>query len=412
MRTFALAVAGALAVVHHAAALEQFVGAVQKVQPSVATVVSTSNNSVSSVTTGIVVSPDGFVLTACPQPAFSTLFVRIGDKSFPGTVHGSDALNGLALIKIDADNLVPAEFADSSELQVGQWVMSVGNQFGIERNAAPGFSVGIIGGLDCCVPLCETHNRHLIKTDAPMNPGCVGGPLVDLTGRVVGINIAIWSSTGDWQGVGYAIPSNAVAQSLQEMKTGKKIERGWLGVTIAPADTVRVSGVGKNTPAEKAGLHEGDRIVSWNERELADALALVDAVAATEPGSRADIVIERDSKQITVSVEVGARPEPPAEQRTLSSGGKPAADACELPEALRTELSDAAAKFQQALQHSIAQIKDPTLLDRYLKALENLPGVELRVLSSSSIEELTQQNLKLKKELEELKKQLQEKLKE
>jgi len=411
MRIISLAVAGALAAAQSASAIEQFVAAVQKVRPSVVTVVCTCEKRIASVTTGVVVSPDGLILTARPQSNCSDISVRSGGTAYAGTIHGSDAIHGLALIKINANDLVPAEFADSNELQVGQWVMSVGNQFGVERNSSPGFSVGIIGGLGCCVPLCETHYRDLIKTDAAMNPGCVGGPLVDFAGRIVGINIAIWSSTGDWQGVGYAIPSNAVAASLEQMKAGRKIERGWLGIAIGPGDTVKISSVGKNTPAEKAGLREGDVVISWNGTKITDPLQLVDAIVATEPGSKTSIVIERDSKPQQFTIEVGTRPEILTIQGMLD-GEKPEQKTCELPENIKKELVATAAKFQKALQHGLSQIKDPAQLNRFMQSLENLPGLELKVLSSSTIDNLAEENSKLKKELDELKEELKKQLKE
>ena len=404
-----------------AAARDDFVQAVQKIQPSVATVISetatgTKGETVTSATTGIVVSSDGLVLTAYHANATEKIRIKLADGTeHPGTLHGYDAANGLTVIKVNATGLTPAEFGDSSKLQTGQWVVSVGNQFGVETNPSPGYSVGIVGGLDCSLPHMDASHRSLIKTDATINPGCVGGPLVDSEGRVVGVNIAICSSTGCWQGVGYAIPSATVLPILEKIRNGEKIDRGWLGVTINPAGAVKITTVGKGTPAEKSGLRVGDEIVAYNGTKVSDPFDLVDLIAATRPGSNVVITVTRDAKEAQMGVVLGTRPLGlPNQGAPPDAAAKPGPLSCDaigadLPPAVQTELAEAGKKFQEAVQHCFNQIKDPTLLDRYRQALEEIPGVELRIIPSRKIDELTQENRSLQKQVEELRQQLQRK---
>jgi|GEM_PF-5052563 len=414
MRTVCGAIAAAvLLFTHPAAASEDFVEAVEKITPSVATIVSTAtpegSGQLCSVTTGVVVSPDGLILTACHAVVgFDTIAVRLPDgKTHPATMHGSDALSGLALLKIDAVDLTPAEFADSDELRVGQWVLSVGNQFGVEQSSSPGFSVGIIGRLKCVVPYANLHHRELIKTDAAMNPGCVGGPLVDRRGRVVGINIAICSSTGVWQGVGYAIPSNVVVHVLEKLKAGEKIERGWLGVRILDDAQVRIGAVGEGTPAEKAGLQKGDVVVAYNGKNIADTNELVDIVASTRPGAAVVVTITRDGNEQDVTVQVGVRPanlsyRPFGSTHGSSSGpGSKAIDSV-LPPGMTEKLAQAENGIQEAMRQFFDEIKDPELVAKYKQALEKLPGIELRLVSPQELDQLREENRDLKNRVEQL----------
>jgi len=396
-----------------AGAMEEFVNAVEKVRPSVVTVVSESeeeqDHCLSSVTTGLVVSPDGLILTALHAATGEKIRIHLPDGSrHDGAIQGYDAVGGLSVIKIDATGLVPAEFGDSEALKVGQWVMSVGNQFGVERNPTPGFSIGIVGGLNCSLPQADTHHDDLIRTDAAMNPGCVGGPLVDTNGRVIGINIAICSNTGCWQGVGYAIPSAGVLPVLERLKRGERIDRGWLGVTISPVGSVVVTSVGKGTPAEVAGLQVGDLIVAFDGTKVTDAYELVDLIAAGRPGTKVVVSLGRGSSEKQVSVVLGSRPITSA---CLAAGHPCATNSInvDLPADVKTQLNDAGRKFQEVVQRCVEEIKDPKLLEQYRKAMEQLPGFDLRVISPQQLERLDRENAELKKRIEELEKQLQKK---
>ena len=403
-----------------AAATDEFTKAVEKVQPSVATVISETEggrkgDAVTTVTTGIVVASDGLILTAYHANPAEKIRIKLADGTeHPGTLHGYDSVNGLTVIKVNATELTPAEFGDSDKLHVGQWVISVGNQFGVEVNPAPGYSVGIVGGLNCSLPHMDACHHRLIKTDATINPGCIGGPLVDAEGRVVGVNIAICSSTGCWQGVGYAIPAAVVLPILEKIRKGEKIDRGWLGVTINPTGAPQISSVGKGSPAEKSGLRVGDVIVAYNDTKVSDPFELVDLIAASRPGSTAVINVTRDAKDAQVAVVLGTRPADLPAQGAPDPDGKPGKltavlPGADLPPKVTAELAEAGRKFQETVQRCFDQIKDPSLLDRYRQALEEIPGIELRIVSSRKIDELAQENRNLKKQVEELQRQLQQK---
>jgi len=396
-----------------APAQEEFTNAVDKVEPSVASVTSTAgkepDKQVTSVTTGVVVSADGMILTSYHPSGADSITIRLHDgKTYQGTIHGYDSLNGLEIVKIDAAGLTPAEFGNSDDLRVGQWVMTVGNQFGVEKDPLPGYSVGIVGGLNRSLPHVDVHHRDLIKTDATMNPGCVGGPLIDTRGKVVGINIAICSNNGCWQGVGYAIPSNGVQPILEKLKQGAKIESGWLGVRIQPGNPLKVIAVNSGGPAEKAGLKPGDFIVAYNGTKIIEGADLVEAITSTPPGTKAEITIRRNAKEIKLVAEIVVRPASAALTDNGGAAERPSLEklGLDLPANIKNELSQAGRNFREAIQHCFAQINDPDVLERYRQALQQIPGIELRVISSRKIEELNAENQRLRKRVEELEGQL------
>jgi len=419
MRAVCEVIAAALIFGGSGAAAEDFVKAVEKITPSLATVISKAGaegrGQLCSVTTGVVASADGLILTAYHATAgFDNIAARLCDgQTYAAVVHGFDAVSGLALLKIDAVGLTPVEFADSDKLRVGQWVLSAGNQFGIERSSSPGFSVGIIGRLNCSVPYADAHHRDLIRTDAAMNPGCVGGPLIDTHGRAVGINIAICSSTGTWQGVGYAIPSNVVVRLMQSLKTGEKNERGWLGVNIVDDGAVRISSVAKDTPAERTGLHAGDTIVAYNGKSVGGAHELVDLVAASPPGSIATITIVRDDKKQDMTVKLGSRPVglpggPSPISKVLDPPAEPSSEKAvpRFPAEIADKLGDAGSSLQEAIEKYLAQIKDTEFATQWKEAIDQLAGIELRVISPDELKQLHEENAGLKKRVEQLEKLL------
>ena len=419
MRAFYAAAAAAILVfAHTTASSEDFTNSVEKIAPSVVTVISTAEpkeeaGRFSSVAGGVVISADGLILTAYHAAVgFDKITVELSDgNTYAAAVRGTDEVKGLALLKIDAAGLTPAEFANSDELRVGQWVLSVGNQFGIEQRSSPGFSVGIIGGLKCTVPYADVYHHNLIKTDAAMNAGCVGGALLDGRGRIVGINIAICSSTGAWQGVGYAIPSNVVMAAVKRLKTGEKIKRGWLGVSIEQHGAVRIACVGAGTPAQKAGLRKGDIILAYNGKEVADAFVLVDLVASTSPGSAAVITIARENEKRDVKVRVGARPMVVPASAPEQSADQSHESAYEkLANALSGDvgrkLGGAGTKVRDAIKQYLADLKDPELIDKCKRALESLPSIELRIMPARDLDQLHEENRDLKRRIEELEKRL------
>ena len=406
-----------------ASAGEDFVEAVDKITPSVATVISTSGpegaGRFSSVATGIVIAADGLILTVCHgAEVFKTITVQLSNgETHAGVVHGSDPVSGLAVIKIDAAGLTPAEFADSDKLRVGQWVTSVGNQLGADGSSSPDFSVGIIGGLNCALPSAQMCHRRLIKTDAAMTPGCVGGPLIDPEGRVIGINIAICSSTNAWQGVGYAMATNIAAPLIEKLKAGEKIRRGWLGMRITHGADVRITSVAENGSAAEAGLLNGDTVAAFNGKNIGNAYQLIDLVAAAAPGSNATMTIIRNGKKQDITVKIGTRPAgPPRPEPRPGLGKAPGRSSslyetilCELPAEIREKLGEGGSSIREAIKKHLAELKDPALVKKYKHVLDHISDFDVKIVTGQELQQLQEDNRDLKKRIEDLEKLLEEK---
>jgi serine protease Do len=406
-----------------ASAGEDFVEAVDKITPSVATVISTSGpegaGRFSSVATGIVIAADGLILTVCHgAEVFKTITVQLSNgETHAGVVHGSDPVSGLAVIKIDAAGLTPAEFADSDKLRVGQWVTSVGNQLGADGSSSPDFSVGIIGGLNCALPSAQMCHRRLIKTDAAMTPGCVGGPLIDPEGRVIGINIAICSSTNAWQGVGYAMATNIAAPLIEKLKAGEKIRRGWLGMRITHGADVRITSVAENGYAAEAGLLNGDTIAAFNGKSIGNAYQLIDLVAAAAPGSNATMTIIRNGKKQDITVKIGTRPAaPPRPEPRPGLGKAPGRSSslyetilCELPAEIREKLGEGGSSIREAIKKHLAELKDPALVKKYKHVLDHISDFDVKIVTGQELQQLQEDNRDLKKRVEDIEKLLEEK---
>lgn len=250
--------------------------------------------------------------------------VMLPDKrTFTGKVKGRDPKTDIALVQIEGEDLPEAQLGDSDTLRVGDWVLAIGNPFGLSFSvtagiiSAKGRTVGITGAYGY---------EDFIQTDAAINPGNSGGPLIDLEGKVVGINTAIASATGGYQGVGFAIPINMAKVVMEELETKGKVVRGWLGVVIqnltpelskkfnAPSlKGALVSQVNPKTPAEKAGIKTGDIIVEIDGKEVADTTELRNTVARLKPGKEVEVVVLRDGKRKTLTVTIGEQPEEIAE---------------------------------------------------------------------------------------------------
>ena len=241
----------------------------------------------------------------------STIKVKLSDeKEYDAKIIGRDPKTDIALIKIDVRQSMPvAVLGDSEALQVGDWVMAIGNPFGLEHTVTAGI-VSAKGRIIGAGPYDE-----FIQTDASINPGNSGGPLLNLKGEVVGINTAIVSGG---QGIGFAIPINVARDMLTQLKSKGKIARGWLGIVIqkmtpeiaktfgiSESEGAFVADVMENSPAEKAGIKRGDLIISYNGKKVKDNDTLPRLVAATEIGKKAKLVLIRDKRQMEVDVVVG-----------------------------------------------------------------------------------------------------------
>ena len=265
-----------------------------------------------SLGSGFIIDREGYILTNnhVVEKA-STIKVKLSDeKEYDAKIIGRDPKTDIALIKIDVRQTLPVAVLGNSEaLQVGDWVVAIGNPFGLEHTVTAGI-VSAKGRIIGAGPYDE-----FIQTDASINPGNSGGPLLNLKGEVVGINTAIVSGG---QGIGFAIPINVARDMLTQLKTKGKVARGWLGIVIqritpeiakslgiTESEGALVADVMENSPAEKAGIKRGDLIVSYNGKKVKDNDTLPRLVAATEIGKTAKIVLIRNKKQMEVNVVVG-----------------------------------------------------------------------------------------------------------
>jgi len=262
---------------------------------------------------GFIVHPDGVVLTnAHVVEGADEVKVKLSDRrEFKGKVVGVDKLTDVAVVKIDAKGLPTAKLGDPSKMRVGDWVLAIGSPFGFENTV----TAGIVSGTSRSLP--EGTYVPFIQTDAAVNPGNSGGPLFNLRGEVIGVNSAIYSRTGGYMGVAFAIPID-VAASVEEqlLKTGK-VERGRIGVGIQDVNSslaqsfglerptgALVSTVESGGPAEKAGIKPGDVILSFNGKPIDSSSQLPPLVAQAKPGSKATVEVWRDGKKQTLNVVV------------------------------------------------------------------------------------------------------------
>lgn len=267
---------------------------------------------------GVIVRSDGYILTNNHViKGADEIKVLLSDKrEFTGKVVGVDPKTDLAVVKIDSDNLPVAELGDSDALKPGEIVLAVGNPFGLNQTVTKGI-VSATGRANVGIADYE----DFIQTDAPINPGNSGGALVNIRGELVGINTAIFSTTGGYQGIGFAIPSNMAKVVMDSLINKGKVVRGWLGVTIQPLTPelskqfdlkdekgVLVADVTEDSPAEKAGIHRGDIIIEFNGKEVEDGRTLRNMVANTIPSATGSVKLIREGKITTVEVNISELP--------------------------------------------------------------------------------------------------------
>ncbi len=268
---------------------------------------------------GVIVTPDGYVLTNNHViDGAKTVTITLPDKrEFKGRIVGSDPKSDIAVVKIDAQNLPSVPWGDSSRLQVGEYVLAVGNPFGLNSTV----TLGIVSALGRG-HMGITQYEDFIQTDAAINPGNSGGALVNTRGELIGINTAIFSQSGGYQGVGFAVPtsmSKPIYESL--VKTGKVV-RGYLGIGIQDLNQdlaksfdlkgnngALVTDIKEDGPAEKAGLKQGDVITLFQGTPIEDAVTLQRAVTRSSVGSTASLKVIRDGREKDLSVMIGELPE-------------------------------------------------------------------------------------------------------
>ncbi|MCG6553251.1 MAG: DegQ family serine endoprotease [Candidatus Magnetominusculus sp. LBB02] len=268
---------------------------------------------------GVIISEDGYIVTnSHVVKDMDEIKVILADKKeYKGKIIGADPKTDVAVIKIDAHNLPVLKLGDSSKMRVGEIVVAVGNPFGLNQTVTMGI-VSAVGRSEMGIADYE----DFIQIDAPINPGNSGGALVNASGELAGINTAIFSTSGGYQGIGFAIPSNMVKSVMDKLIKSGKVIRGWLGVNIQPLtpelaksfglkekDGVLIADVVDGGPAEKAGLKRGDLIVSFDGKDASNTRQLRNLVANTPPGTTQNVRIIRDGKEISLKVTVGELPD-------------------------------------------------------------------------------------------------------
>jgi len=276
---------------------------------------------------GVIVSPDGYILTNNHVVSDADeLKVTLSDKSeFEAEIVGTDPDSEVAVIKIDGKNLPYAKLGDSDSLKVGHWVVAIGNPFGFDRTV----TVGVVSATGRSLGMQAYED--FIQTDAAINPGNSGGPLVNLRGEVIGINTAIVTRSGGYQGLGFAIPSNMAKSVMDDLIKEGRVVRGFLGVQPQDIDDELADSLGlksregalvtevvPDTAAEKAGIQNGDVILKFDGKKITDSKCLRNVVAATPVGKKVEIVVSRKGKTITLTGEVGDRSE-----HIAAAGGRP-----------------------------------------------------------------------------------------
>jgi serine protease Do len=270
-----------------------------------------------AVGSGFVVSADGYVITNNHVVAdASTVKLKFqGGAEYDAKVIGTDSKTDLALLKIDSDKTFDYVPLTSKDSKVGDWVMAVGNPFGLGGTV----TAGIVSarGRD----IGSGPYDDYLQIDASINKGNSGGPAFNLEGEVVGVNTAIFSPSGGSVGIGFAIPASIVKKVVEDLKANGSVTRGYLGVAIQPvtediaeslglekAEGAIISNLTDKSPALKAGLKQGDTIVTANGEAIEDAKDLSRTVAALKPGSKVPFEIVRDGKRQTIEVELGTMP--------------------------------------------------------------------------------------------------------
>ena len=274
---------------------------------------------------GVIVSPDGYVVTNhhVVDGANKVTVTLIDKREFVGTIVGSDPQTDLAVIKIKGKNLPYVPWGDSSKLEVGEYVLAIGNPFGLNSTVTQGIVSAIHrGGMGI------TKYEDFIQTDAAINPGNSGGALVNMKGELVGINTAILSRSGGYQGVGFAIPTSMGKHVYESVVKTGKVSRGFLGVGIQEISTdlatslnlpntsgALVTNVQENSPAADAGVKRGDTIISFQGRKVSDPGSLQRAVTRTAVGSDVKMEVIRDGKTLTLNTILVEHPD----SRTVAS---------------------------------------------------------------------------------------------
>jgi len=270
---------------------------------------------VSSLGSGVIVSSEGHILTNQHVVAdVDEVSVRLSNgQEAPAQIIGADSATDIAVLKVTGLKVTPLPFADSDQVKVGQRVIAVGNPFGFDETVTQ----GIISAKGRAM---EDSANDFFQTDAAINPGNSGGPLVDLRGEIIGINSSIYGSdSGSWQGLGFAIPANTARRALEAIIKLGRVPHGYLGVMmpdqelaahmgLGQIDGAYVSGVKPGSPAEKAGIRQGDIITSLAQHPVHSFSDLRSQVAGIDTGTKVAVGVQRGSENVTLTAEIIEQP--------------------------------------------------------------------------------------------------------
>ena len=276
------------------------------------------SHDVMSLGSGFIISPDGYILTNYHVVNNADeIIVRLNDRrELPAEVIGSDKRSDVALVKVDAKDLPVVKIGTSANLEVGEWVLAIGSPFGFDYSA----TVGIVSAKGRSLP--SENYVPFIQTDVAINPGNSGGPLFNQDGEVVGMNSQIYSRTGGYMGLSFAIPIEVAVDVADQLKTSGRVSRGWLGVLIQDISKdlaesfgmsqphgALVAKVLPDSPAKAAGIRVGDVIVSFNGKDIEQSATLPPIVGSTKVGKEIPVGIIRNRKQVEIEVTLGELPD-------------------------------------------------------------------------------------------------------
>jgi serine protease Do len=287
-----------------------------------------------SLGSGFILSEDGYVVTnSHVVEDADEIFVRLVDRrEFKAEVVGTDPRSDLALLKVDADDLPTVRIGASRDLEVGEWVLAIGSPFGFDYSV----TAGIVSAKGRSLPNDDGENYvPFIQTDVAINPGNSGGPLFDLEGRVIGINSQIFTRSGGFMGLSFAIPIDVAMDVVEQLKETGSVARGYLGVLIRSVDRdlaeafgldkpsgALVNQVVEDSPAERAGVQPGDIIVEFDGRSIDRSGDLPHEVGRKRPGYEAEMIVIREGARRTLDVTVGELSDPDAEGSGSVAGAR------------------------------------------------------------------------------------------
>lgn len=324
-----------------------------------------------SLGSGFIISADGYILTNNHVvDGADTVTVRLSDRrELDAKVVGSDAQYDIALLKVTADSLPVVTIGDSKKLKAGQWVLAIGSPFGFDHSVTS----GIVSAVSRAFGGRDQQYVPFIQTDVAINRGNSGGPLFNLNGEVVGINSQIFSNTGGFMGVSFAIPIDTAMSAVKQIKDKGFVSRGMIGVQIqdvnrdlaqslglARTGGALVNSMTEGSAAEKAGIKVGDVITAFAGMDIVRSSDLPPMVGATAPGTKADVSVFRDGKTITIPVMVGELP------RDATASANPAAPAAAAANPLGIVVEEPTAEQRKQLE-----IKDEGVI---IKRITGVPA--------------------------------------